>query len=105
MNTPGCDSRIAKIYQGQLESVSRKAMVDAALIVGYWVPYGKNETLGQHPSFGFLFGMGKQKMLYDLVMEFRFGSPDQPYQVRYMGAPCQSNHYFGGLLVLTAATN
>lgn len=93
-----CHSRMAKGYQGQVESVSKKAMVDAALIVGYWIPYGKNEILGQHPSLGFLFGFGKKRMLYDLAMEFRFGSPNQPYTIQYKGAPLQTSHYFGGYI-------
>ncbi|MFM8913360.1 MAG: hypothetical protein ACKOE6_10685, partial [Flammeovirgaceae bacterium] len=76
---PACTSRLARTYQGQLKSVERKAMVDVALISGYWMPYGNNEILGSHPSFGLLFGWGKKKMLYDIVLDFRFGSPKQEY--------------------------
>jgi hypothetical protein len=100
ITTPGCESRIAKMYQGQLSSVSKKALVDVALISGYWIPYGENKILGHHPSLGFLFGFGKKKMIYDLAMEFRFGRPKQPYITQYQGAPLQTRHYFGGYIGL-----
>ncbi|MFN7328073.1 MAG: hypothetical protein ACK5UP_01055, partial [Bacteroidota bacterium] len=80
------------------KSVERKAMVDVALIFGYWTPYGNNEILGSKPSFGVLFGWGKKKMLYDIVMEFRFGSPKQEYTIQYNGSPTKTSHYFGGYI-------
>jgi hypothetical protein len=95
---PSCPSRLAKVYQGQIKSVERKAMVDVALIFGYWTPYGNNEILGSKPSFGVLFGWGKKKMLYDIVMEFRFGSPKQEYTIQYNGSPTKTSHYFGGYI-------
>lgn len=91
-----CTSALSKYYARHVNRVERRAKVDAAFIVGTWMPYGNANTLGTHPSFGFLFGFSKKRMMFDMVMEFRTGKPNNSYQVMHQGLLVTTDHYFGG---------
>ncbi len=91
-----CNSQLSRYYSSQVQSIEKKAKVDAAIITGLWLPYGNVAVLGNHPSLGFLFGWGKRKMVYDFVIEFRFGKPRETYEVFHNGSVVSTNHYLGG---------
>lgn len=97
-----CISIPANYYKRQLRSTTNKLLVDAAIYATYWVPYGNNKLLGNHPGLGFLFGVGRKRLIIDLVCDFRFGKPKNSYTVMYDGQLTTTDHFFGGYFGLEA---
>lgn len=93
-----CHVTPATYYRSQLRAVERKVSVSAGLYTGIWIPYGRNSLLGSHPLFGFHFGAGRSKVIYDAVFEFRFGDSREEYVVQYKGAAVTTDHFFGGYM-------
>lgn len=66
------------------------------------MPQGSNQILGNHPFFGFLGGVGYNRWLFDIDLEFRVNKASHTYAVQYLGDTVATDHYFGGFLGVNA---
>ncbi len=71
----------------------------AAVMVGWWFPTGRLQTLGSHPSVGVQLGGRNKWNEYDVTWSLRFGYPT-PKTYTYMRADTlyHSNYYDGGYI-------
>jgi opacity protein-like surface antigen len=96
-----CPNGILYQYVAKEEEAIRKALYgNIALISGLWIPQGNLSTLGAHPSLGFLFGLQKNRWLFDITLLFRFIKSKNTYQVMFEDQLYDTDHFFGGYVGL-----
>ena len=71
-----------------------------AFLGGIWIPMSDLSLLGNHPSFGFQFGVRDNDNQFDLTLQFRFSKSANTYTIMRNGGYYDLNNYFGGYVGL-----
>jgi hypothetical protein len=69
---------------------------ELALTSSAWIPRGPIRLLGPHPSMGLMLGGWRNRFLYEINVDLRWGSSLQPYSVFYQGTAVKTTNYEGG---------
>jgi hypothetical protein len=97
----GCMNGILYQYvMKEAETIRNAPYGNMALLSGVWIPQGNASILGVHPSLGMVFGLQKNRWLFDLTFLFRFIKSENTYQVMFEDQVYDTDHFFGGYVGL-----
>ena len=88
-------SKINVYYSQFVDSISRLPEFTMSLYTGGFFPAKSGATLGNHGLIGFGFGGIFYKNSIDLLLDFKFGPPKEPYNVLYNDSIITSDKYTG----------
>lgn len=87
-------------YDSIQEGLRNANQFHMAVTSGIWIPQGNAALLGNHPYFGFKIGGKSKRILYDMVLAFRFLKSANNYNVIQDGILTSTDEFFGGYIGL-----
>jgi len=99
-NDPMKYSSFANILAENEKSQRSGMRTNYAFLGGIWIPMSDLSLLGNHPSFGFQFGVRDNSNQLDLTLQFRFSKSANTYTIMRNNGYYDLNNYFGGYVGL-----
>ena len=99
------NSRVRGIYEQPVRGKMPGTLFHYAGSAGMWLPFDRLSTLGNHPSLGGYAGFRKNKMFYNLSLNFRVGGAKNDYEVLYKDSLYTTENFTGINIGIEAGRN